>query len=216
MEINPTQYPEVDACFLLQGPAGQLEVETYSPRQTARDITAIVCHPHPLQEGSMGNKVVTTLARMCRDEGIRAVRFNFRGVGASEGEFDNSRGEVDDLLAIHAWIQQVRPQDKIILAGFSFGAFIAASVAAQQPPAQLISIAPAVHHQAYHDLPPMQCPWVVVQGDADEVVPPDQVFAWIDSVANPPTLIRMADAGHFFHRRLIEMRELLLPYVSQL
>lgn len=210
MITNPSQFPEGETTVSLQGPVGNLELLTEVPHEPAKSITAVICHPHSLFGGTMHNKVVSTLARAFKDLGLRTVRFNFRGVGASEGSYDAGKGETEDLLAILHWVQQVRPNDVIWLAGFSFGSYVAARGAHLWPVAQLVCVAPPVVNFNFAELVPFPCPWLVVQGDQDEVVAPDAVFNWLASLAEPPQLIKMIGVGHFFHRRLIELRELLI------
>jgi len=118
--------------FLLPGPTGALEAMAACPAEDeAVPATAVICHPHPQQGGTMHNKVVHTLARTFSELGLRTVRFNFRGVGASAGHFDHGNGETEDLLAVVSWVRAQRPQDQIWLAGFSFGGYIAARGAQQ-------------------------------------------------------------------------------------
>jgi alpha/beta superfamily hydrolase len=204
------KFPENEATFLLNGPAGDLEVFATSPDgATSQTPIGIVCHPHPLHGGTMTNKVVTTLARTLKELNLRTVRFNFRGVGKSVGAFDNGKGESDDLLAIIQWVKEIYPNAPIWLAGFSFGAYIAAKMATQIPIAKLICVAPPVINFSMQDLPAITCPWIVVQGDQDEIVSAEAVFAWAENRNPKPIIIRMHGAGHFFHGQLLEMRRLL-------
>lgn len=171
------------------------------------DHYAVVCHPHPLHGGTMDNKVVTTVARALLDLDIPAVRFNFRGVGASAGTFDAGIGETDDAAAAADWGAARWPGRRLIIAGFSFGAYVALRLAQQRDAAQLITIAPPV---ALFDCSGMRapaCPWLVVQGDADEVVDPRQVIRWVESLEPRPTLVVMPGVGHFFHGRLPELKD---------
>lgn len=206
--MNPT------TTLLLEGPAGKLETIIAPPSSSSREACAIICHPHSLHGGTMHNKVVTTLSRTFQQLGLTTVRFNFRGVGKSEGVYDEGRGEGEDLLAVMAWVKKEYPHHAIWLAGFSFGAYVAATIAAKTPPAQLITIAPPVEHFTLQTLPPIICPWIVVQGELDEVVPPDKVFAWIESRDPKPVVLRFPEAGHFFHGQLAELRDRLVIYFS--
>ena len=205
--IEPDIFPGA-ATFAFPGPAGRIEVATALPdASVARRGTVLICHPHPLHGGTMQNKVVTTTERALRELGLATVRFNFRGVGSSEGTYDEGRGESADALELAAWIQRVRPGDALWLAGFSFGSFVALKAAQSLPVAQLVSIAPPVERYEFTHLPPPKCPWLVLMGDADDVVEPEAVFAWVETLSPKPTLERFAGAGHFFHGRLIELRE---------
>jgi alpha/beta superfamily hydrolase len=203
----PAVFPEAATELSLPGPAGVLEAATAMPEAAcARAGVAIVCHPHSLHGGSMHNKVVTMIARALRELGLATIVFNFRGVGASAGQYDDGRGETEDLLSVAAWAQRVQPEAALWLAGFSFGSYIAARAAAQLPVRQMISVAPPVSRWDFTALTSPLCPWLVVQGEADEVVDPEAVYAWAAAQPEPPTLTRMPETGHFFHRRLMDLR----------
>jgi uncharacterized protein len=191
---------------LIKGPAGQLELLIDPPSENKRKIMGIVCHPHPLHGGSMYNKIVTTLIKTFQGLGLATIRFNFRGVGKSEGSFSGGEGELADLLTIINWVTQHHPTCEIWLAGFSFGGVIAIKAATQVSIAKLVAIAPAVRHFPMQDLPAIQCPWIVVQGEKDEIVLPDQVFSWLKDQTPQPLIIRFPEAGHFFHGQLLELR----------
>lgn len=191
---------------LIQGPAGQLEVILSKPTGKAKRAWGIVCHPHPLFGGTMHNKVVTTLVKTFQALGVHTVRFNFRGVGKSEGQFDKGNGELFDLLAVVEWVLREQPDRSIWLAGFSFGAYIAAKAATQIPIAQLVTVAPPVHDFPMKKLPPITAPWILVQGELDEIVPPKKVFAWAEKRNPKPIILKFPNAGHFFHGQLGELR----------
>lgn len=207
MNELPSSFPDASSELRLRGPAGAIEalVEVPEP-EAARAGTAIICHPHPLHGGSMHNKVVVMLERSLRELGLRTLRFNFRGVGASEGEYDEGRGETLDLLAVAEWVQRVRPNDALWLAGFSFGSYVALLAARHLPVRQMISIAPPVGRWDFSAAISPPCPWLVVQGEEDDVVEPQKVFDWIEQMAEKPALVRMPETGHFFHRRLMDLR----------
>jgi alpha/beta superfamily hydrolase len=206
----PDSFPATPTTFLLPGPAGALEVATDLPAvEIARAGTAIICHPHPLQGGTMHNKVVTTLERSLREFGLATVRFNFRGVGASTGSFDAGRGETDDAAAVAAWVARVRPNAVFWAAGFSFGSYVALRLASQLPAQQLITVAPAVTRLDFSALALPTCPWLVIQGESDEVVEPEAVYAYIATHSPAPTLVRVPETGHFFHRRLLDLRAIV-------
>jgi len=202
-------FPAASETLLLDGPAGALEVAVDFPEPAdARPLVAVVCHPLPTEGGTMHNKVVTMAARALRELGAVTVRFNFRGTGASEGSFDNGKGERDDLRAVVDWVQDARPGDRLWLAGFSFGAYVSLAVAAELMPDAVISIAPPASGRGwdFSAIAPPEVPWLVVQGDADEIVDPQAVYAWIDGLRIKPQLVRMHDTSHFFHRKLIDLR----------
>jgi alpha/beta superfamily hydrolase len=203
----PAAFPSDSANVTLRGGAGAIEAIASAPdAKHARKGTAIVCHPHPQQGGTMHNKVVTMIERSLRELGLATIIFNFRGVGASEGTFDDGRGETDDVLAIAEWAQRVRPDDALWLAGFSFGSYVTARAAPQLPVRQMISVAPPIGRWDFNSLASPLCPWLIIQGEADEVVDPEAVYAWVAAHPDPPTLVRMPETGHFFHRRLMDLR----------
>jgi uncharacterized protein len=197
---------DLESTKSIVGPAGAIEIAVSVPDKPA--ALAIVCHPHPLFGGTMQNKVVTTLARVYRELGCVTLRFNFRGVGASAGAFDQGIGESDDLQAVHDFARIRFPDLPLELAGFSFGSYVAARMANVLKARRLVSVAPPVLSWDFATLHP-NMPWWVVQGESDEVVAPNAVYDF--AVAHPcqPTLIRMP-GGHFFHGLLVELRDNLL------
>jgi uncharacterized protein len=206
MKLTPA-FPDRSANISLPGPAGNLELGIDLPEPAlARDGIAIICHPNPPDGGTMHNKVVTMCARALNELGIATLRFNFRGVGQSEGQFDEGRGEVFDCLAVAEWARQAKPGAALWLAGFSFGSWVALKAARQLSIAQMISIAPPVGLRDFSGVMPPACPWLLIQGENDEVVSADAVFAWAQAQKPAPTIIRMPETGHFFHRRLIDLR----------
>lgn len=206
---DPATSPPNAERFLIPGPVGVLEAVLdmpKTPRFTDTPI-AVVCHPHPLHGGTFTNKVAHTVAKSFAELGVITLRFNFRGVGESQGEFDHGMGEVEDLQAAVDWLRTRYPQSPLWLAGFSFGAFVALSGQAQVNAARLLLVAPPV---AMFDFPAesgVSIPWKVIQGSADEIVDPAQVSAWVQQQANAPKYVWLEDAGHFFHGRLIDLRE---------
>ncbi len=205
--LPPPEFPADGGSVLLPGPAGQLELVVEVPASgQARRGVAVICHPNPPDGGTMHNKVVTMTARALSECGISAMRFNFRGVGQSQGSFDNGRGEVLDLLAVARWALATQPDSALWLAGFSFGAWVALQAARQLPVQQMISIAPPVGMRDFAGVLPPPCPWLLIQGDSDEIVDAAGVFAWAARQVPPPTIVRMPETGHFFHRRLLDLR----------
>lgn len=209
-------FPEDEQRIDLAGPAGILKAIASSPKNVGNDpgIVTIVCHPHSLMGGTMDNKVVHTVARARRDCGQRTVRFNFRSVAGSEGEFDNGIGESDDLLAVIDWVRRERPQDRIWLAGFSFGSFVAARTCAMalergDPIDHLLLIAPAVVNYGFDRLTAFPVPVQMIYGDADEVVDPLEIRRWGEQVQPPKAVTCLEGAGHFFHGRLTELKDII-------
>lgn len=198
----------------LDGPEGQLEavLEGDTPENAEKpSLLAIICHPHPLFGGDMDNKVVTTLGRAARTVGAVTLRFNFRGVGASQGAYSDGMGETEDLIAVHHWLTARYPGVKVWLAGFSFGCYPAARgaevlAANAMPAAALMLVAPPVHHYDFQSVESCGCPVTVVQGDDDEVVPAGQVFRWSERTPLSPDLIRFPDSGHFYHGHLEQLK----------
>lgn len=182
----------------IDGPAGQIEAEVDEPGTPPRGV-AVLCHPHPQHGGTMTNKVVQTLARAFVQMGYRCVRFNFRGVGASQGAWDEGRGEVDDALAVVAAVRE--PGLPLALGGFSFGGFIAASaakaLAEHAPIERLVLVGPATSR---FDVPAVAADTVVVHGEADDVVPLSATLDWARPQALP--VIVLPGVGHFFHGQL--------------
>lgn len=199
----------------ISGPAGELEALLESPQDVESVALAVVCHPHPMHGGTMQNKVVHTLARSFTNAGISALRFNFRGVEKSEGSFDNGDGEVDDVLAAVEWARREKPDVPLWLAGFSFGAAMAVRAAALCRPVGLISVAPAASRFAGHLDRQPDCPWLIIQGDKDELVDVEETIAWINELDPGPELEIIADAEHFFHGKLVLLRSAVEEFVER-
>lgn len=194
-----------ESALTLQGPAGLLEA-ILDPVASPRAV-AVVCHPHPLFQGTMHNKVAYILARAFNDLGAVSMRFNFRGVGRSEGEHSGGIGETDDALAAMDWLSAKHPGLPLWLGGFSFGAYVALRAQSRRPVERLVTVAPAVERFDATTIELPRMPWLLVQGDADEVVSPQAVLDWAGSLAVPPRLELLKGAGHFFHGRLNELRQ---------
>jgi len=182
------------------GPAGRIECAVDSPASAPRG-GALVAHPHPLFGGTLDNKVVQTLARACVDLGYEAWRPNFRGVGASEGRFDEGRGEVEDLAAV---LREL-PSSGVILAGFSFGAAMQAKLAARAKPHKLVLVGVAVVN---FEVPAVPAGTLVIHGERDETVPLAAVLDWARPQELPLVLVPGAD--HFFHRKLQLLRAVVV------
>lgn len=162
---------------------------------------ALIAHPNPIDGGTLDNKVVHTLAKAFFALSYAAVRFNYRGVGASDGSFDNGLGETDDALAVLAFARDRLGELPLVLAGFSFGGFIASRVAAVSAPERLVLVAPAVGRFPVADVP---AGTVVIHGEEDDVVPLPSVFDW----ARPQSLpvLVFPGCGHFFHGLLPQLQ----------
>jgi alpha/beta superfamily hydrolase len=191
---------------LVAGPAGQIEIAVdLPPAGVAPAGVALICHPNPTQGGTMDNKVVQTLARAFVQLGWRAVRFNFRGIGRSEGAWDEGRGEVDDALAV---LDAVRaPGDAFILAGFSFGGYVASRAAQRvsEPARRLVLVGPATSR---FDTAAVPADTVVIHGEVDDVVPLSAVLDWARPQSLPVTVV--PGVGHFFHGQLPLLKSLVV------
>jgi alpha/beta superfamily hydrolase len=202
---------EKESKITITGPAGNLE-SAFSRGDTDAHLSAlhavvIICHPHPQHGGTMDNKVVTTLMRTYRDLGVHVLRFNFRGVGKSEGVFDNAKGELDDLLAVIEWAKNNLPESPMLLAGFSFGSSIAARASyAVAHLRHLTLVAPPVERYDYDREGVFNAPVCVVQGDQDERVIAQGVYDWVAQLQSPSELIRYPEATHFFHGFLSQLK----------
>lgn len=196
----------------LAGPAGCLEVALDRPEGASKGM-AVIAHPHPLHGGTMTNKVVQTLARAHVLAGWTAARFNFRGVGASEGAYDEGRGELDDMLAV---IQGLAPDGPLCLAGFSFGGFVASQAAAQLQSARelrrLVLVGPAASRFNVAVVPSaLHADTLVIHGEQDDTVPLSAVMDWARPQSLPVLVV--PGGGHFFHGQLPLLRELVLRHL---
>ncbi len=205
----------VNEKLFLEGPAGKLEGILERPGDGALQGCAIVCHPHPQHGGTMHNKVAHTLARAFVRSGFEVLRFNFRGTERSEGRYDHGVGELDDALAALHWLSDRHPDLPIWLAGFSFGAAIAVRAAVAEDVDGLISVAPAISRFASGLETQPQCPWLIIQGDEDELVDLDETLEWFNSLAPGPELLVFDGVEHFFHGRLTELREAIMNFVKR-
>ncbi|MDV6340690.1 alpha/beta hydrolase [Nitrosomonas sp. Is24] len=201
--------------FFIDGPAGRLETVLGEPQSIPKGI-AVIAHPHPLHGGTMDNKVVHTLFTTLLGLGFITAKFNFRGVGLSEGQFDHGSGEIDDVLAV---TQTIRDQFShqvadipLLLAGFSFGGAIQLHVAKQLAPEFLILVAPSVVNLQAPPVPETTRCALIVQGDKDDIVLPEAVLTWAAPVSQP--IVFIPGAGHFFHGKLTILKQLILNYFS--
>ena len=201
----------------LLGSAGAIEavrdVAALAAGAAPRGVV-VIAHPHPLFGGSLDNKVVQTLARAFVQSGWTAVRFNFRGVGASAGEHDEGRGELEDLLAV---VQQVAPSGALALAGFSFGAFVTSHALAalwpQRSIEQVVLVGTAASRFSVAPLPPeAHLRSLVVHGEQDDTVPLSAVLDWARPQALPITVV--PGGGHFFHGQLPLLKNLVLRHLQ--
>jgi len=181
-----------------------LEAVVNDPGEKRRGI-ALIAHPHPLFGGTFDNKVVHTLAKAFFELGYVALRPNLRGAGKSQGSFDEGKGETRDMLAVGDYAKDQFGDLPLVLAGFSFGAFVQSRVIKQLPAEKLVLVAPAVEH---FDVGAVPGDTLVIHGDRDDVVPLAAVLAW----AQPQEVrvIVLPGAGHFFHGRLPQLKQIVL------
>ena len=200
--------------FTVAGPAGALEALRDLPTASPARGVALVCHPHPLFGGTMDNKVVQTLARACVQCGWEAVRFNFRGVGASAGTYDEGRGEADDLRAVLA---HCAPAGPLLLAGFSFGSYVicqvASAIASSRAIEKIVLVGAAASRFALPALPPeLHERSLVVHGEADDTVPLASVMDWARPQVLPVTVVPAG--SHFFHGQLPLLKSLVVRHLQ--
>lgn len=190
----------------IAGPAGAIECAIDQPAGTPRGL-ALVCHPHPQHGGTMDNKVVQTLARAFVQLGYSSVRFNFRGTGASEGRWDEGRGEIDDAQAVLAAHRSAN--QPLVIAGFSFGGYVASQLAQRLPEGEraerLVLVAPAVRN---FEVAPVSAGTLLIHGETDDVVPLQAAFDWARPQSMPVTVL--PGAGHFFHGQLPVLKQIVL------
>lgn len=205
--------------LVLSGPAGALEAVIEVPQGGETPAAfMVVCHPHPQHGGTMHNKVVTTLARAAQGLGVPTIRFNYRGVGSSAGSFDAGKGEVDDALAAVAAGRRRWSRAQLWLAGFSFGGIIALRAAMHADAgsvAKLVTVAPALGRDFSdpRDIEVPACPWLIVQGDADEVIDGALVIDWAGRIAPAPRLAVLPGVGHFFHGKLADLQQAVQAFL---
>jgi alpha/beta superfamily hydrolase len=197
------------------GPAGDIEARLTLPLvDTRHHAVAAICHPHPLYGGSLDNKVTVTLARTLSAFGVPSLRFNFRGVGASAGSFASGIGETEDLLAAIRHIQTLYPNRALWLAGFSFGAYVALRATQSFAVDRLITIAPPVNLYDFRDLVPPACPWLLIQGTDDEVVPYREVAKWAARLYPAPQTVYLDGVDHYFHGKLNVLQDTITSGLS--
>lgn len=217
----------MQSCFI-PGPAGRIETVVSSPKGYQADTiptlfssfacVGILCHPHPLHLGSLRNKVVTTLHKSIQTIGWPTVRFNFRGVGDSQGAFDHAKGECEDLLAVMHWVQSHAPEMRFILGGFSFGSYIAHHIASQYPDKvqALLTLAPVVERYDFTSQPRPQCPQLIIHGEEDEIASVAHTRHWYTQYRSHTTqLIIMPHCSHFFHGQLVTLRDHIEEFLKK-
>ena len=206
--------PQSESLFI-DGPAGALESLLEVPKNADAVGAAVICHPHPVYGGTLQNKVVHTLSRAFVSQGFVSLRFNFRGVGKSAGEFDEGKGEIEDAIAAVEWIRERHPHGSLWLAGFSFGGAIAIYAAVAKSASGLVSVAPATSRVASDLEEQPTCPWLIVQGDQDELVDINETIEYVNSLSPGPELAVFPEGEHFFHGRLVELRDTVEDFIQR-
>jgi alpha/beta superfamily hydrolase len=199
----------------ITGTAGALECALDLPGDGSTAVApkgwALICHPHPQHGGTMDNKVVQTVARALLQLGYQTVRFNYRGVGASQGQWDQGHGELDDVMSVLAAHRQ--PSLPFVLAGFSFGAYMASQalqrLKADEQPQHLVLVGPSTQRQVMPHVPPHT---VVIHGESDDVVPLAATLDWARPQALP--VIVFPGVGHFFHGQLALLRSTVVQQLQ--
>ncbi len=202
---------------LLPGDAGAIEVLVAAPRETARGV-AVICHPHPLFGGALSNKVTYTLASIALKAGFYALRFNFRGVGRSEGAFDEGVGETEDTIRLVEWMRERMPQGSpLLLAGFSFGGYVSTRAAERCSPDLQISVAPPFGGRFAYNVTPQRpdCPWLVIHSRDDDVVSYEETARALAQYQPAPELVTVDGAGHFFNGRLVDIQTATADFIER-
>jgi uncharacterized protein len=204
--------------LVLRGTAGNIEALLAAPRTPAKRAGfAVVCHPHPLYGGALSNKVTYALASCALKAGLYALRFNFRGVGKSQGLHDQGKGETDDTLRVIEWMRETLPSHELLLAGFSFGSFVSLNASQRARPRLQVSIAPPFgkYFGGAPRPPRPACPWLVVHGRDDDVVGYAETQAELAHYDPPPELVSLDGVGHFFHGRLGDLQDAVSNFIDR-
>ncbi|QCU90726.1 alpha/beta hydrolase [Thiomicrorhabdus sediminis] len=197
---------------LINGPAGDIEVRLHSHESSTEKGLVVISHPHPLFGGTMNNKVVTTMEKAFFQLGFDTLAYNFRGVGSSQGEYDEGIGEVDDLLAVSQWQKANKNYAQTLFAGFSFGSYVSLKASKKSSLDSLCLVAPPVGLYDFSDFNHITTDWLVIQGGADEVVDVQEVKGWIAKQQNGPDIYWRNKASHFFHGELIWLRDVIATH----
>lgn len=193
---------------LIDGNVGKIQLRMTRPGDFSVSKWVVLSHPHPQFGGTMDNKVVTTLERSFQRLGFGTVAYNFRGIDASEGSYDGGEGEQADLQAVVTWLRQNEDVSHLMLAGFSFGSYIALKQADALKADALCIVAPPVSMMDFSQVAPTM-PWTLIQGGQDEVIDAKEVLDWLWRLPNQPDLYWRAEASHFFHGQLVWLKKVI-------
>ena len=217
---RPAGYHPAMPEITLRSPAGNLRARhdpPEAPGPAAGPRGALVCHPHPVQGGTMDNKVVVKLAQVLRRRGLHVLRFNFRGAGGSEGRHDEGRGELDDARAGLEHLAGLVGGGPLLAAGFSFGSWVGLRAAAADPRVcARLAVAPPVNHYDFAAVAADPTPLAVIYAEDDELVPADAVRAWLAGRSPPPRAFPVAGAGHLFHAHLKDVAAAAEAWLDEL
>ena len=208
--------PEV----IFPGPEGRIEARYHHGKEPNAPI-AIILHPHPANGGTMNNKVVFNLFRTFAEQGFNVLRFNFRGVGRSEGRFDNGEGELSDAAAALDWLQAQNPNaNNCWVAGFSFGAWISMQLLMRRPEIDgFVSISPPANLYDFNFLAPCPVSGLIVQGDQDSIVPHESVSRLVTKLNSQKGIAidyrLMEKTGHFFETQLDTLNSHVKDYLNK-
>lgn len=194
--------------YLIDGDVGKIQLRMTRPGDFSVSKWVVLSHPHPQFGGTMDNKVVTTLERSFQRLGFGTVAYNFRGIDASEGSYDGGEGEQADLQAVVTWLRQNEDISHLMLAGFSFGGYIALKQADVLKADELCIVAPPVSMMDFSQVAPTM-PWTLIQGGQDEVIDAKEVLDWLWRLPNQPDLYWRAEASHFFHGQLVWLKKVI-------
>ena len=209
---------------IIDGDVGPLEIILETPKTSdfsEPEFIAVICHPHPLFQGTMHNKVAYMLARTVLQAGGAVLRFNFRGVGKSEGEHADGIGEVGDAVAAMRYLKKLYPDLPMTLAGFSFGSYVSlrtvqdSDLVDEFSIERLITVAPPVGRWDFSSIEVPTMPYLIVQGDEDDLVDADVVKQWASEMNPAPQFEMVAEADHFFHGKLTVLRDLVFEWLKK-
>ncbi|BCN93982.1 alpha/beta hydrolase [Thiomicrorhabdus immobilis] len=199
--------------LLIDGPVGAIELRLKVSKEVGGQVdcskVVVISHPHPLYGGTMNNKVVTTLERAFASRGYTTIAYNFRGVGCSEGEYDNGEGEQQDLLAVVNWAKDEFSPSNVVLAGFSFGSYVSLKSVKASKADALCTVAPPVGLYDFSKIEQINVPWVLIQGGQDEVICAKEVLDWSMDLATTPDIYWRDGASHFFHGELVWLKKVI-------
>jgi len=196
--------------LLISGPVGNLEIRIKpSVHGVDSGKAVVISHPHPLYGGTMNNKVVTTMERAFSSLGYTTVAYDFRGVGGSEGEYDNGIGEQADLKAVLDWLRAKYELNYTVLAGFSFGSYVSLSALAKCKIDAICTVAPPVGLYDFSVINDVDVSWSLIQGGQDEVVSAQEILDWAMKQKSKPDIYWREDASHFFHGELVWLRKVI-------